>query len=109
MERTWSIELILERLRRACVVGPSSLSCKRWVIEDMPSWRVVACNTSATRTTTRFHLDSFVDAEISDFLGEIMASAIVPAVIAVAVDDGWLEVGDLVDVGSRRVCGCIGQ
>ena len=73
-----------------------------------PRW-VVAHTTPATRTTTRVHLDSFVDAEVSNLFSEIAASTVVATTIAVAVDGCCPAAGDTADIRSRRAVGCLSQ
>ena len=70
---------------------------------------VVSCRTPATGTTTRVHLDSFVDAEVSNLFGEIVASDVVATTIAVAVDGCCLAAGDTAGIRGRRVVGCLTQ
>ena len=56
------------------------------------------------RAATRAQLDSFVDAEISDLLGEVMGPA---AEVAVADSDCFAASGTA-DFWSRRVVECLG-
>ena len=73
-----------------------------------PRW-VVARAKLVTGTTTHVHLDSFVDAEVSNLFGEIAVSVVLVAAVAIAVDDGCLAAGDVADIWSRCVGGCLGQ